>query len=171
MHKGVVWRLSVNRPELALCCVQVPRRRSPGFGRGSVPWNPFAGGPMSGSEQESPQQVKLRLVCAVLRGALALAADVGQAYAPGFAGEESSVRRIKVARGIASSRASSSSTSSTSSKPEGMLGSGGASASGRCIVYCFKRSTCEEVAESLRGAGLSARPYHAGLSASDRGSA
>lgn len=37
------------------------------------------------------------------------------------------------------------------------------------IVYCQSRKTAESVAERLSGDGVSARPYHAGLSIEDRG--
>jgi ATP-dependent DNA helicase RecQ len=36
------------------------------------------------------------------------------------------------------------------------------------IVYCQSRAKTEEVAENLRSDGISARPYHAGLSAEER---
>ena len=39
---------------------------------------------------------------------------------------------------------------------------------GAGIVYCASRRAAESVAESLRDAGIPARPYHAGLSDSDR---
>lgn len=37
------------------------------------------------------------------------------------------------------------------------------------IIYCASRATAERVAESLAGRGFSARPYHAGLTATERG--
>ncbi|PFH37945.1 hypothetical protein BESB_002860 [Besnoitia besnoiti] len=40
---------------------------------------------------------------------------------------------------------------------------------GECgIIYCFKKSTCDDVAVALRCKGISARAYHAGLSDSVR---
>jgi ATP-dependent DNA helicase RecQ len=36
------------------------------------------------------------------------------------------------------------------------------------VVYCGRRRTCEEVAASLLGGGISAAPYHAGLPAEQR---
>jgi ATP-dependent DNA helicase RecQ len=37
------------------------------------------------------------------------------------------------------------------------------------IIYCASRATAERVAEALAGRGFSARPYHAGLDAAERG--
>lgn len=37
------------------------------------------------------------------------------------------------------------------------------------IIYCASRATSERVAEALAGRGFSARPYHAGLDAAERG--
>ena len=37
------------------------------------------------------------------------------------------------------------------------------------IIYCASRATAERVAEALAGRGFSARPYHAGLDAEERG--
>ena len=37
------------------------------------------------------------------------------------------------------------------------------------IIYCASRATAERVAESLAGRGFAARPYHAGLTADERG--
>ena len=39
------------------------------------------------------------------------------------------------------------------------------------IVYCLSRRRVEETAEWLRGRGIDARPYHAGLGAAERGAA
>jgi len=36
------------------------------------------------------------------------------------------------------------------------------------IVYCLARKTCEALAETLRSEGISAKPYHAGLSTQER---
>ncbi|MBL9185868.1 MAG: DNA helicase RecQ [Opitutaceae bacterium] len=37
------------------------------------------------------------------------------------------------------------------------------------IIYCASRATAERVADSLAGRGFSAKPYHAGLDATERG--
>ena len=39
------------------------------------------------------------------------------------------------------------------------------------LIYCAKRDACESLAETLCGAGISAAPYHAGLSATARAAA
>ena len=39
------------------------------------------------------------------------------------------------------------------------------------LVYCATRESCESLAKTLRGAGVSAMPYHAGLSTADRNAA
>lgn len=47
---GPVWRLSINRPELALCCIHLPKPRRPDFIVRNA-WQPFSGGPLGSNDR------------------------------------------------------------------------------------------------------------------------